>query len=188
MSEVTRILEAVKSGDLEAGEALLPATYQELRRIARGMMANERSDHTLQATALVHEAYVKIAGPDGAPAKWDSRAHYFSVVAEAMRRILIDSARRKRSEKRGGDQERTAWDEARFESQIPTEEMFAVHEVLDDLEELDEQAASVVKLKYFVGMTVPEIAAALEISPRTVDRLWQTARGFLHQALAEPPK
>lgn len=184
MSDVTRILEEMKDGDHASQEALLSATYQELRRIARGMMARERSDHTLQATALAHEAFIKITKPDGSPADWDSRGHYFSVVAEAMRRILIDHARSKQAVKRGGDQERTTWDEAKFEIRLPRGEMLAVHEALDELEKEHELAATVVKLKYFVGMTVPEIAAALEVSKRTVDRLWQTARGFLHQALS----
>lgn len=185
MSDVTRILEAMRRGEQENLEELLTATYHELKRIARSMMANERSDHTLQPTALVHEAYQKIAKPGGAPADWDSRAHYFSIAAEAMRRILIDSARRRQALKRGGDRERTALDEELLETRVPTEEMLEVNEVLDELEASNEQAALVVKLRYFAGMTVAEIAAALGISKRSVDRSWQVARGFLHQQLSE---
>ena len=130
MSEITRILEAVKNGDREAAEKLLPLTYQELRRIAGHMMANEREGHTLQPTALIHEAYLRLAGPEGEQPDWDCRAHFFTAAAEAMRWILIDHARRKLAIKRGGDQVRITWDEAEVETEHLPDELLAVDEAL----------------------------------------------------------
>ena len=185
MSEITRILEAVKNGDREAAEELLPLTYQELRRIAGHMMANEREGHTLQPTALIHEAYLRLAGPEGEQPDWDCRAHFFTAAAEAMRWILIDHARRKLALKRGGDQVRTAWDEAEFETEHPPEEMIAIDEALKKLEIENPRAAEVVKFRYFAGMTVPEAATVLGTSPRTVDRTWQGAKAWLFRELSD---
>ena len=185
MSEITLILEAAKNGDCEAAEKLLPLTYQELRRIAAGMMANEREAHTLQPTALIHEAYLRLAGPEGEQPDFDCRAHFFTAAAEAMRWILIDHARRKLSKKRGGDQVRTTWDEAEFEIEIPPDELLAIDEALKKLEIENPKAAEVVKLRYFAGMTVPETASALDVSPRIVDRIWQGAKSWLFRELSE---
>jgi RNA polymerase sigma factor (TIGR02999 family) len=185
MSEITLILEAVKNGDREAAQELLPLTYQELRRIAGQMMANEREGHTLQPTALIHEAYLRLVGPEGEQPDWDCRAHFFTAAAEAMRWILIDHARRKLARKRGGDQVRTPLDEAEFETELPPDELLAIDEALKKLEIENTKAAAVVKLRYFAGMTVPETATALGVSPRTVDRTWQGAKAWLFRELAD---
>jgi RNA polymerase sigma factor (TIGR02999 family) len=190
MSEITRILEAAKNGDREAAEKLLPLTYQELRRIAGHMMAGERDGHTLQPTALIHEAYLRLVGPAGEQPDWDCRAHFFTAAAEAMRWILIDHARRKMALKRGGDRERIGGDGpeqdgAVLQSAHPPEELIAVDEALEKLEIENPQAARVVKLRYFAGMTVPEVAKALGIAPRTVDRTWQGARAWLFRELSD---
>ncbi len=185
MSEITRILEAMKNGDREAAEELLPLTYQELRRIAGQMMANEREGHTLQPTALIHEAYLRLASPEGEQPEWDCRAHFFTAAAEAMRWILIDHARRKLTRKRGGDQVRTTWEEAEFETEFPPEELITIDEALKKLEIENPKAAEVVKLRYFAGMTVPEAASALGVSPRTVDRTWQGAKAWLFRELSD---
>lgn len=185
MSEITRILEAVKNGDRKAAEELLPLTYQELRRIAGHMMANEREGHTLQPTALIHEAYLRLAGPEGEQPDWDCRAHFFTAAAEAMRWILIDHARRKLTRKRGGDQVRTTWEEVDFETEVPPDELLAIDEALKKLEIENPKAAEVVKLRYFAGMTVPETASTLGVSPRTVDRTWQGAKAWLFRELSD---
>jgi RNA polymerase sigma factor (TIGR02999 family) len=185
MSEITQILEAVKNGDHAAGEALLPLTYQELRRIAGHMMANEREGHTLQPTAVVHEAYLRLVGPEGEQPDWDCRAQFFTAAAEAMRWILIDHARRKLTRKRGGDRVRAPLDDVAFEIECPPDELIAIDEALKKLEMENPQAAEVVKLRYFAGMTVPEAATVLGISPRTVDRTWQGAKAWLFRELSE---
>jgi len=185
MNEITRILEAVKNGDREAGEALLLLTYEELRRIARHMMANEREGHTLQPTAVIHEAYIRLTGPEGEQPDWSCRAHFFSAAAEAMRWILIDHARRKLTMKRGGDRVRAPVEDARFEIELPPDELIAVDEALKKLEEENPQAAEVVKLRYFAGMTVPETAKVLNISTSTVDRTWKGAKAWLFRELSD---
>ncbi len=185
MGEITLILEAAKNGDREAAEKLLPLTYEELRRIAGRMMAGERAGHTLQPTALIHEAYLRLAGPEGEQPDWECRAHFFTAAAEAMRWILIDHARRKLAIKRGGDQVRTTLDDAEFETEHPPEELIAVDEAVKKLEAENPKAAEVVKLRYFAGMTVPEAATILSISPRTVDRIWQGAKAWLFRELSD---
>ena len=185
MSEITRILEAVKNGDRQAAEELLPVTYQELRRIAGHMMANEREGHTLQPTALIHEAYLRLADSEGRQPDWDCRAHFFTAAAEAMRWILIDHARRKLSKKRGGNKGRTPLDKADFEIELPPDELIAIDEALKKLEIENPKAAEVVKLRYFAGMTVPEAATILGIAPRTVDRTWQGAKAWLFRELSD---
>ena len=186
VSEITRILGAIEGGDDEAEEELLAAAYHELRRIAASKMASERGGHTLQPTALVHEAYLRLLGPDGAQPQWDGRAHFFGAAAEAMRRILIESARRRQSMKRGGDQVRTVWDESKFvvETVAPPEEIIAVDEALAKLQLESPDAAAVVKLRYFAGLSVDETAAALGISPRTVDRTWRGAKAWLKMEIS----
>jgi len=181
MSEVTRILQSIEQGDPNAAEQLLPLVYGELRKLAAARMAQEAPGQTLQATALVHEAWLKLAGSDRQ--QWRGRAHFFGAAAEAMRRILIDKARRKASQKRGGDQPPEEFHESRIELRAPSAEILAVHDALDALAAEDRMAAEVVKLRYFVGMTIPEIADALGLAPRTADRHWAFARAWLKQAI-----
>jgi RNA polymerase sigma factor (TIGR02999 family) len=176
MDDITRILEAVEAGDTQAAEKLLPLAYEELRRIAASKMLNQRAGHTLQPTALVHEAYLRILGPDGGQTKWNSRGHFFVAAAEAMRRILIESIRRKQTNKRGGEFIRTEWDEANFETQVPADNIIAVHEALSPLETSHPELAKAVLMRYFAGMTIEEIANSLEVSESTIDRHWRAAR------------
>ena len=183
VSDVTRILEAIQRGDSQAADELLPLVYDELRRIAAYKMAQEAAGHTLQPTALVHEAWLRLAG-DGNP-KFEGRAHFFAVAAEAMRRILVEAARRKRSLKRGGGAERQELDESQFVQSAPSEELLAVDEALDLLAADDATAANLVKLRYFAGMTMEESAAALGIPLRTAERLWTYARAWLRRKIAE---
>src|SRR5213083_1255279 len=180
MSEVTRILQSMEEGHPKAAEELLPLVYDELRKLAAARMAHEAPGQTLQATALVHEAWLKLAGSNRQ--QWQGRAHFFGAAAEAMRRILIDKARRKASQKRGGDQPIEELHESRIELRAPSDEILAVHDALDALAAEDRMAAEVVKLRYFVGMTIPEIADALGMAPRTADRHWAFARAWLMQA------
>ena len=184
-SEMTRVVELIENGDPSAKDELVSLTYGELKRIAAQMMASERPGHTLQATALVHEAYIRVFGgkPDSQQ-QWNSRGHFFSALAEAMRRVLIDSARRRLSAKRGNDPDHTEWEESKVVADTPDEQLEAIDEALDRLEEFDPELAKVVKLRYFVGMTVPETAEALGISPRTVNRNWKSARAWLYREVA----
>jgi RNA polymerase sigma factor (TIGR02999 family) len=181
VSDVARILEAVAHGDPAVADDLLPLVYEELRRLAAAKMANEAPGQTLQPTALVHEAWLRLAGSNRQ--QWRGRSHFFGAAAEAMRRILIDKARRKASLKRGQDQPPEELHESRIELPVPQDEILAVHEALDALAAEDAMAAEVVKLRYFVGMTIPEIAEALEISPRSADRHWVFARAWLKVAI-----
>jgi RNA polymerase sigma factor (TIGR02999 family) len=182
MSEVTRILSVIEQGDLHAAEELLPLVYEELRRLAADRMARERPGQTLQATALVHEAYVKLVDVEKAR-QWKSREHFFAAAAEAMRRILVDRARHKRSRKGGGDRVRVDLDEANLAAAEDCEEVLAVDEALAALAAADPQAAELVKLRYFAGMTIPEAAEALSLPPRSADRLWAYARAWLRRAI-----
>lgn len=181
MSEATRILDAIQQGDPQAADELLPLVYEELRKLAAHKMANEAPGQTLQPTALVHEAWLRLVG--GQPAQFENRAHFFAAAAEAMRRILIDKARRKASQKRGGDQPLEELHESRIELRAPSAEVLAVHDALDALAVEDRLAAEVVKLRYFVGLTIPEIAEALGLAPRTADRHWAFARAWLRNAI-----
>lgn len=185
MNDVTRILNAVQGGDDEAAAELLPLAYEELRRIAAQKMAGERAGHTLQPTALVHEAYLRLLGADGEPRDWDSRAHFFGAAAEAMRRILIESIRRKQSLKRGADPERTEFDEDNFEIAAPSDDVLEVHEALTKLEAESPDLARIVKLRYFAGMTGPETAEALGVSESTVNRGWKSAKAWLYREISE---
>jgi len=166
MSEVTRILQSIEQGHPKAAEKLLPLVYDELRKLAAAKMGREAPGQTLQATALVHEAWLKLAGSERQ--EWRGRAHFFGAAAEAMRRILIDKARRKSSLKRGSDLPPEALHESRIELRAPTDEILAVHDALDGLAAEDRIASEVVKLRYFVGMTIPEIAEILEMPEGTV--------------------
>ena len=177
----TQGLPAVGAGPAQAAEQLLPLVYNELRRLAAAKMAKEPPGQTLQPTALVHEAWLRLAGPQCQT--FENRAHFFAAAAEAMRRILIDKTRAKAAIKRNGNQPAQELDESRLESAAPSEEVMAVHEALDGLAARDTTAAEVVKLRYFVGMTIPEIATVLQISPRSADRHWAFARAWLKQAI-----
>lgn len=171
------MLEAIQPGDSVAAEALLPLVYNELRKLAASKLAREQPGQTLQATALVHEVWLKIAGSNSQ--EWRNRGHFFAAAAEAMRRILIDKARRKAAVRHGSRQTPEEFQESRIELHAPPEEILAVHDALDALAAEDELAAKVVKLRYFVGLTIPEIAEALDISPRSADRNWAFARAWL---------
>jgi RNA polymerase sigma factor (TIGR02999 family) len=181
MSDVTQLLSAIEAGDPQAADQLLPLVYEELRRLAFLKMAQEKPGQTLQATALVHEAWLRLAGSNHQ--QWRGRSHYFGAAAEAMRRILIDKARHKACLKGGLDHPLEELHESRIELAAPSDEILAVHEALDALAAEDATAAEVVKLRYFVGMTIPEIAEALEISPRSADRHWVFARAWLKGAI-----
>ena len=183
MSDVTRILEAVAHGDPAAADDLLPLVYEELRKLAAYKMAHNAAGHTLQPTALVHEVWMRLVGSEN-PA-FENRAHFFAAAAEAMRHLLIDNARRKLARRRGQDQPPEELHESRIELPVPQDEILAVHEALDALAAEDATAAEVVKLRYFVGMTIPEIAEALEISPRSADRHWVFARAWLKGAIRD---
>jgi RNA polymerase sigma factor (TIGR02999 family) len=180
MSDVTEILTAIDRGQARADE-LLPLVYEELRKLAAAKMAQEKPGQTLQATALVHEAWLRLAG--SSRQQWHGRSHFFGAAAEAMRRILIDKARHKASLKRGMDQPLEELHESRIALTAPADEILAVHDALDALSAEDATAAEVVKLRYFVGMTIPEIAEALGISPCSADRHWLFARAWLKGAI-----
>jgi RNA polymerase sigma factor (TIGR02999 family) len=181
VSDATRILRNFQAGDLQAADELLPVVYEELRRIAAYKMAQEYPGHTLQPTALVHEAWLRLAGED--MPKFAGRAHFFTAAAEAMRRILIEGARRRRSLKRGGPLVRTELTESQLIQGAPTEEMLAVNEALDLLAKEDPEAANLVKLRYFVGLTIAESAMALDYPVRKVERLWAFARAWLRRKM-----
>jgi RNA polymerase sigma factor (TIGR02999 family) len=181
MSEVTQILERVEQGDAQAAEQLLPLVYEELRKLAAVRMAHEKEGQTLQPTALVHEAWLKIAG-DGHQ-HFANRRHFFKAAASAMQQILIDIARRKQRLKHGANLVGDELHESRIAMSVPGEELLAVNDALEALALEDPQAAEVVQMRYFVGMTVPEIAAALDLAPRTVDRHWAFARAWLKRTI-----
>jgi RNA polymerase sigma factor (TIGR02999 family) len=182
MSEITRILSAIQQGDLQAVEQLWSLVYNELRQLAAAQLAQEKPGQTLQATALVHEAYLRLVG-DRSRVAWDNRRHFFAAAAEAMRRILIDKARRKKSMKHGGDRQREPLDVNRLRAPTLSEDLLALDEALTRLAEHDPVKAELVKLRYFGGLTLDQAAAALNISSATADRYWAYARAWLHQAI-----
>ena len=177
MSEVTRILSAIDQGDPSAAEQLLPLVYDELRALAAHRLANEKPGQTLQPTALVHEAYLRLVDTEKAQ-YWNNRGHFFAAAAEAMRRILVDQAREKLSLKRGGDWNRIAFEGLDLAAEQP-EQILAIHEALFKLAATDAQAAELVKLRYFAGFTLDEAAKTLGISQRQADFLWKYARTWL---------
>src|SRR5229473_3544443 len=181
VSDVTRILEAAQQGDPTAADQLLPLVYQQLRHLAAHKMANEAPGQTLQATALVHEAWLRLVGNENQ--KWDGRAHFFAAAAEAMRRILIEKARRKSAIRHGGDQQRVDIQEVELASPMDDAQLLALDEVLDKLAATHAVQAEVVKLRYFVGMTNVEVAQVLGLSDRTVKNYWTHARAWLFREI-----
>jgi RNA polymerase sigma factor (TIGR02999 family) len=185
MSEVTRILSAIEQGDPSAAEQLLPLVYDELRKLATQRLAQETPGQTLQATALVHEAYLRLVS-HGAGA-WDNRRHFFAAAAEAMRRILVEQARRKRRARHGGGKHRVDLDEACSLVPAPSDNLLALDEALSRLATLNPARAEVVKLRFFAGLTMPEVAQALGISLPTAERYWTSARTWLFAELQDEP-
>jgi RNA polymerase sigma factor (TIGR02999 family) len=189
MNEVTRILSDIEQGEPGAADRLLPLVYGELRRLAAQKLTQEKSGQTLQPTALVHEAYLRLVDAEDAQS-WNSRGHFFAAAAEAMRRILVENARRKRSLKRGGGTIRCDLDEGRLAAPQPNEDLLALDEALNRLAAADPKAAELVQLRYFAGLALPDAAEALGISPRTAGRLWAYARAWLRREIegAEGPR
>jgi RNA polymerase sigma factor (TIGR02999 family) len=190
MSEVSRILSAVEEGDPHAAEQLLPLVYDELRRLAAQKLAKEQPGQTLAATALVHEAYIRLVpspqhAADTPEQHWNSRGHFFAAAAEAMRRILVENARRKRRLKHGGECQRVDLDSGCVVSATPTLDLLALDEALSRLSETEPAKAQLVKLRFFAGLTMPEAAAALGVSLATAERYWTFAKSWLYAELAE---
>jgi len=184
MSDVTRILGAIERGDTEATDQLLPLMYEELRALAAQRLSQEPPGQTLQATALVHEAYLRLVGAE--PQSWVSRGHFFKAAAEAMRRILIDNARRKKSLKRGGDRRPVDLDESlAVDDAWQAEDMLALDEALAKLAKHDPTKADLVKLRYFAGLTIEQAAKALDISHATAERYWDYARSWLRVEIGQ---
>jgi RNA polymerase sigma factor (TIGR02999 family) len=182
MSEVTRLLDAAAAGDRKAAADLLPLVYDELRKLAAARLADERPGQTLQATALVHEAYLRLVG-GSQPQEWSGRGHFFAAAAEAMRRVLINRARDKQRLKRGGGRERVDLDALADPSNAPDADLIELDDALNRLAGVNSQAAELVKLRFFAGLTLHEAAAALGVPPRSADRLWAFARAWLIDAL-----
>jgi RNA polymerase sigma factor (TIGR02999 family) len=180
---VTQLLQDWSAGNERALEELLPLIYNELRQLAHNFLYRERSGHTLQTTALVHEAYLKLI--DQKDSRWQNRSHFFAIAAQAMRRILIDSARRHAAMKRGGPQEKLSLDEVADVSLEPNTKLLALDEALKALAEIDSEQSRIVELRYFGGLTIEETAEVLNSSPATIKREWAMARAWLHQALTE---
>jgi len=182
MHGVTQILTAIQQGDPAASEQLLPLVYNELRRLAAQKLEAERPGHTLQATALVHEAYLRLVDVEQAQ-QWGCRGHFFAAAAEAMRRILIDQARMRQSQRRGGGLKRLDINDAEIAAPEPITDLLAVNEALQRFEQIDKLKAELVKLRYFAGLTLPQAAEALGISQTTASRYWSFARAWLHAEL-----
>jgi RNA polymerase sigma factor (TIGR02999 family) len=178
MSDVTRILSAIEQGDPHAAEQLLPLVYDELRQLAAAKLAQEKPGQTLEATALVHEAYIRLVDVDNAQC-WNGRGHFFAAAAEAMRRILVDGARRKQAEKHGGDRHRVEFTEAEAIAAAPPEDLLGLDEALERLTQHDPSAGQLVKLCYFAGLSVEQAAEALSLSRSNAYRLWTFARAWL---------
>jgi RNA polymerase sigma factor (TIGR02999 family) len=187
MSEVSELLSAVDRGDPRAAAQLLPLVYDELRRLAAARLAAEPSGNTLQPTALVHEAYLRLVGSTGGDS-WDHRGHFFAAAAEAMRRVLIDNARRKAATRHGGAMQRQALDPDAAHVPEPREDLLALDEALNKLEAEDPLKANLVKLRYFAGLNLAEAAAALNLSERTAGRHWAFARAWLRRAVEGQPE
>ena len=186
MTEITRILSAIDQGDRRAARELLPLVYDELRQLAARRLSHERPGQTLEATALVHEVYLRLAGTGDRP-RWESRGHFFAAAAEAMRRILVESARRKHGPLRGGGRARVDLADIQPTAAETREDLLALDEALTVLAASDPTAARLVDLRYFAGLTLPELAPILGVSLRTAERLWAYARAWLHRHLQDPP-
>ncbi len=182
MTPVSRLLAAIDQGDPQAASRLLPLVYDELRRLAAQRLAHEKPGQTLEPTALVHEAYLRLVGDSPGP-HWDNRGHFFGAAAEAMRRILIENARRKRSQKRGGDRARVNLADVEPAAPEPDLDLLAVDEALTKLSRTHKTKADLVQLRYFGGLTLAQAAQVLGISPATADRYWAYARAWLHQEI-----
>jgi RNA polymerase sigma factor (TIGR02999 family) len=189
MNDVTRLLEAANRGDRQAAADLLPLVYEELRKLAAARLAHEAPGQTLDATALVHEAYLRLVGSGEASAPrephWDGRGHFFAAAAEAIRRILVEQARRRQASKHGGRRRREALDPDRIAAPAPDDELLALHEALGRLAASHPEKAELVKLRYFAGLTADQAAAALGISPSSADRQWTYARAWLRRAMSD---
>jgi RNA polymerase sigma factor (TIGR02999 family) len=184
MSEVTRILAQIRQGDASVADELMPLVYDELRRLAAQRLAHEKPGHTLQATALVHEAYLRLVGDQ----HFSSRGHFFAAAAEAMRRLLVESARRKKALRRGGDRKREDIESVQPEVPRISDDLLALDEALEKLAQEDPGKANLVKLRYFAGLTMEQTAEVLGISPATAHRHWNYARAWLHQQIAPEEK
>ncbi len=183
MSDVTRILNAIEGGDARAADELLPLVYEQLRRIARQHMAQERADHTLQATALIHEVYLKLVGNQ--EIRWANRAHFYAAAAEAMRRILVDHARNRGRFKRGGDRRRVPLKSVNLAVQQNSSEILALDQALERLQKEDERMHKVVMLRFFAGLSIEDTANAMDVSSRTVKREWSFARAWFFRVLGQ---
>lgn len=185
MNQITEILDSLEAGDVAAGQQLLPLVYDELRKLAAAKLNQERPDHTLQATALVHEAWMRITDDrEDGDRRWNSRGHFFGAAAEAMRRILIDHARAAKAEKRGGGRQPIELETWNHPAAHQPEKLLELNEALDRLEKQDAVKAELVKLRFFAGLTVAEAAAALDISTATAERYWAYARAWLHAEIS----
>jgi RNA polymerase sigma factor (TIGR02999 family) len=180
--EITQLLLAWNQGDQTARDALLPLIYDELRRQARGYLRRERPGHTLQPTALVHEAYLRLIEPT--QVSWQNRAHFFGIAARLMRQILINHAEARRAAKRGGDTERISLGDVAQRADTPAVDLLELHEALRQLEQIDPPQGQIVELRYFSGLTIEEVAEVMNLSPATVKREWSTARAWLKRALS----
>jgi len=187
MSDVTRILSAIEQGDPQVAEKLLPLVYDELRKLAAAKLAHEKPGQTLQATALVHEAYLRLVGNSDSEQHWNSRGHFFGAAAEAMRRILVESARRKQCLRHGGEFERHDVDSLALSSPKTPDELLALSDALDRLAGAHAQAAELVKLRFFAGLTNEQAAAALGVSPRKANHVWTYAKAWLLETLGHEP-
>lgn len=186
MNDVTRILSAIEQGDSGAAEKLLPLVYDELRKLAAARLAQEKPGQTLQATALVHEAYLRLVGTENKQ-KWDGRGHFFAAAAEAMRRILVDQARRKSSLKGGGGRHRVDLDQVECNVGGSNDDLLALNDALQKLEQIDQVKADLVKLRFFAGLTIPQAAEVLGVSPSTADNYWAYARCWLRVEMTGEP-
>lgn len=183
MSDATQLINAAAAGDLRAAADLLPLVYTELRKLAAARLANEKAGQTLQPTALVHEAYLRLVGGEQ-PRDWNGRGHFFAAAAEAMRRILVEAARRKGRQRHGGNRQRVELDDAAASAIEPDDDLLELDQALTRLEAIDAAAAAVVKLRYFAALSMPETAEALGLPLRTAERNWTFARTWLHRELS----
>ncbi len=184
MTDVTQILSQIERGDPSAAEQLLPLVYDELRKLAAQKMAQEKPGQTLQATGLVHDAYLRLVDVEKVQ-HWDSRGHFFGAAAEAMRRILVENARRRNSPKRGGDRQRQDWSTSKIVAPEVSDNLIALDEALDELANEDPPSAEMVKLRYFAGLTVKQAAEVMGVSSRKADFMWSYARAWLRKEIGQ---